>query len=80
MTRFIVVGEHTLGCVNDRQPQTVQILASSVIRGAVFTWQDGTIPLPSDPQQYRPATRADFDTFRVSYGGYDNPAHYYPLA
>ena len=60
----VVIGEHTLGIVRSGQ---VQVLRASVIRGA---------PNPGDPlgnmglvplSNYRPATRADFDTYRIHY-------------
>lgn len=62
---YVVFSEHTLGYMYDEQPNQVWILASSVIRGAVQSWKDGsTMALPNDPR-LRPATLKDFDTYRV---------------
>lgn len=67
-TRFVVVSENVLGYIDPRQPHVLGVLATSVIRGAVLTWQDGWTFLPSE--NVRPATRQDFADFRVSGDGY----------
>lgn len=80
-TSFVVVDNNVFGCINSVfYPNLIQVLASSVIRGATVSWIDGTVPIPV--KGMRPATRADFDTFRVSQKGYDSdPVHFdYPQA
>ena len=79
--------ENILGCINDRTPTAFGILAASVIKGAILTNLDGWSFLPIKPDgtvdhsKYRPATLADFDTFRVSAEGYQKDTkNYYPLA
>lgn len=61
----VVIGNHTLGIVRSGQ---VQILRASVIRGAPNPGDPlgnmGLVPLAGN---YRPATLADFDSFRVLY-------------
>lgn len=77
MTKFVVINENSLGCINDRQPDRVSIIASSVLRGAAL-FPDGDISVPTSGM--RLAVREDFDAFRVSYSkGYQNSAEYEPL-
>lgn len=68
LRQFVVIREHTLGCINPLQPNVAQILGASVLRGALDL--DGTILVPMDAAQMRPATRADFNTFRVNGEGF----------
>lgn len=76
-TRFVVVDENVFGCINPLQPNTIQILATSIIRGAIYTWMDGLCPVPMNDKRMRPAIRADFSTYRVSPSGYDaDTVHY----
>ncbi len=78
MTRFIVIQEHTLGCVNDLHPNIVTILQASILRGAIFTYPpDGWCFLPLNPNHYRPATRADFTAFRIVGEGYEQDKTHY---
>ena len=75
MINFHVISEHTFVYVNPRHPNECGILASSVIRGSNdVTGLDGTLNWPRTDS--RPATRSDFDTFRVSIKGYENDANY----
>lgn len=74
--RFVVVDENVFGYIDEKQPDTVGILATALTRGALFSWKDGTMPLPQNPANVRPATRADFDTYRISTAGYENNPHY----
>jgi hypothetical protein len=75
--RFVVCDENLFGYILPQLPNDVWILATSVIRGSIYTWKDGSAPVPMDKSKMRPATRADFDTYRICPKGYDNdPARY----
>jgi len=76
-TRFVVINENMLGYVNPLTPNSAGILASSVIRGASHSWKDGDYPLSVDGRGVRPATKADFDTYRVSSNGYEQDTKHY---
>ena len=59
-TQYIVKNEHTLGfIVSDME---MQILAGNPLLGG-HCWRDGTAAFLKN--DIRPATRADFDKFRV---------------
>lgn len=73
-TRFVVVGEHTLGYIDPRMPDVIQKLAASVLLGATFGAEYDNIHKPWP--DFRPATRKDFDTFRVSPKGYESDPRY----
>jgi hypothetical protein len=71
--KLIVIDEHTLGSVFPEQPNQAQILGASILRGALDTM--GIIPIQF--KKTRPATLADFETFRVHPAGFvDDPARY----
>lgn len=71
--KFVVVNEHTLGCVHpDAIINEAEILRGSILRGAALTM--GTILL--DYAKVRPATRQDFETYGVSIEGYDKNPEY----
>ena len=79
--KFVVINDNIFGYVNPNQPNQAGVLASSIIRGASHTWMDGPYPLPVSGDNVRPATLADFDSFRVSTGGYDtDPLYDFPTA
>jgi len=61
----VVVNGHTLGVVlRDEDGRAhIQVLRSSVLRGAPSTIEPGVIN--ADANDLRPATKADFDDFRV---------------
>jgi len=74
-TRFVVIGEHSLAYVMATMPNTAFILAGSVSRplniGEAYPIFGAT--------DVRPATRGDFETFRVSTEGYETcPHHDFP--
>jgi hypothetical protein len=76
--KFVVIYEHTLGYINPLQPNSVGILSTSVIRGAApYSQFDGMAAMPVFPKDIRPATRSDFDAFRVSSEGYEKDAERY---
>lgn len=63
MSKYIVQDENLLGYLIPEQPNIVGILATSIIRGSIYSWQDGTAVNHRDRQ--RPATVADFESFKV---------------
>lgn len=68
-TKPIVIGEHTLAILNPARPLQAEILRAVVHRGA--PWRDHlTTIIPLAPDEYRDATPADFDTYRVSSKGF----------
>lgn len=75
-TKFVVVEEAALCYVNPGQPDTAFVLSISYQTNRSHVHRDGdSIHLPTN--QNRPATRADFDTFRVSSAGYEaDKVHY----
>ena len=75
--RFVVQDENLLGYIFPEQPDTVQILATSVIKGSIYTWMDGGAV--SHPDRQRPATIRDFVAFRVSHEGYCQNQQYEPI-
>ena len=73
--KLVVVNEHTLGTIFPEQPNQVQILQASVLRGAVFSWQDGILPI-SPFDKVRLASPNDFTVFQVHFGRFNNPKEY----
>jgi len=73
---FVVVNENIFGCIDPRQPLQVQVLSSSVIRGASHGWADGPYPIRPNFPNVRPATRRDFVSFSVSIKGFDTDPNY----
>jgi hypothetical protein len=63
--QFIVADENMFGMVYPGEPKILNILANKA--GAVATWKDGTFMLGNN---WRKATRADFENFRVVAEGY----------
>lgn len=61
---YVVLDEHTLGYLLEASSQLMGVLAGSALRGG-HDWKNGPVPItPGDPR-IRPATLADFETFRV---------------
>ena len=75
LIRLVVINENMLGYILPQEPFHAGILASSVIRGAYHFWQDGPYPLCVSGRDVRPATPADFDTFRVNMQQYCRPEY-----
>ena len=68
-TKIVVVNENLFGYVYDTHPDVLNILSSSVIRGASFaSSQGGQYQIGTSP--CRPATIKDFNNFRVRIDGY----------
>lgn len=73
--RLVVYNEYALGYIMPEQPDTVCTLSDSVLRGAPFRVMDEPYFI-KDSDTVRRAGKKDFDTFRVSFEGYDNPEEY----
>jgi len=71
--KFVVINENIFGTVMNIQPNQAGVLASSTIRGASHGWRDGPYPLPVNGDGVRPATREDFEIFRVGISQYEAP-------
>ncbi len=68
-TRFFVIDDNKFGFVTARQPNQMSVLGSRA--SAMRLPLDGPYPILHGVTALRPATMADFDTFRVSSKGYD---------
>lgn len=63
--KLVVAGEHSLGFITPEQPNIIQVLNSSILKGAPACYPDGPCSYQL-PMKYRLATAEDFETFRVS--------------
>lgn len=70
-TRFMVINENMFGLVNPKQPSVMNVLRCLTSAPAII---DGLYPLPTSG--VGPASRADFEIFRVSSGGYNSSPDY----
>lgn len=68
MSTYHVLNENTLGFIQDERPGWFNVLHGSVIKGG-RDWRDGPFPL-SPLDTLRPATKADFDEYNVSWRGH----------
>jgi len=72
--KLVVFNEHTLGYILPEQPERVCILHTSILKGSYLTDRstiyvsDGTVRLASEE---------DFNSFRVSFQGYDKLTEIY---
>jgi hypothetical protein len=69
-TRYYVLNEHTLGFVFPHQPHLLSVLAGSVLKGSQYNPLNGPVAIVPGHDQLRPATRADFEEFRVCHKGH----------
>ena len=74
--KLVVYKEHTLGYILPELPDSVQILHSSPLKGAI-----GTTNLQNNFQinnlnEIRLASESDFDAFGISFDGYKNSPDY----
>ncbi len=63
--KYVVLNENTLGYLNEVTPNTMGVLASSVIRGG-HLWIDGPVTIVPTVDKLRPATLEDFDAYRIA--------------
>ncbi|QIG75735.1 hypothetical protein EVC20_164 [Rhizobium phage RHph_Y2_17_1] len=67
--KYFVLNEHTLGYTIEETPGWFGILHASILKGSTYDRLSGPVPIsPSDT--LRPATKADFDEYRVSWKGH----------
>lgn len=76
--KFVVRDNNVLGYVDSRRPDTLNVLAASVIKGASHIHPGDSLHMMPDTgnYKYRPATRKDFKDFRISTEGYEEDEHY----
>jgi hypothetical protein len=63
-TKYVVLNENTLGYINETDPNTVGVLAGSVIRGG-HNPLNGPVTIVPTIDEVRPAKIEDFATYRV---------------
>jgi hypothetical protein len=70
-TKYFVVNEHTL-CYQQEGMTDLGVLRASILRGSPFDGYPcpGTIVMPMNPDEMRPATKKDFEEFGVCHKGY----------
>ena len=73
--KLVVVNEWILGYITPNNHKDVQILHASELRGCPNSWIQGNVPIkPSD--SIRLATEKDFNDYRVSFVGFNNPKEF----
>ena len=73
-TKLVVFDNHTLGYITPEQPEIIQILHTSILKGSRFT-DRSTIYV--NMGIYRLATEQDFEDFRCVFSdGYKNSGDY----
>jgi hypothetical protein len=72
-TKLVVFNENVLGYIIPELPNNVLILHSSILKGSRFTDRSH---ITLDMGVCRLATEQDFDNFRVSFVGFNNPDKY----
>ncbi len=65
--------ENILGFITNDQPEILQILHASILKGAVVGLNQGSILLP---EKIREATSEDFETFRCVENGFKKDINY----
>jgi len=74
-TQFVVIDENKLCCLVPGKLHFANVLSASIIRGACD--RDGICCIPMDKKDMRPATRQDFETFRVHSEGFEKDTEHY---
>lgn len=72
---MVVYNEYALGYIMPEQPDKVCTLVNRITLGAPF-WVMNEPYFIGARDTVRLASRKDFDTFRLSFEGYDNPQMY----
>lgn len=73
--KLIVVNENTLGYIDPQSHAMYSILHASILKGATFELNPGPKPI-NTTTEIRLASETDFDDFRVSFKGFNNPDIY----
>lgn len=74
--KLVVYKEHTLGYILPELPNSVQILHSSPLKGAIGTTNLQDSYHINNLNEIRLASENDFDDFRVDFKGYDDKQVY----
>lgn len=72
-TKLVVFNEHTLGFITPEQPEIVQQLHNSILKGSRYS-DRSTIYVNTGT--VRLASEFDFEDYRCSFGGFNNPNEY----
>jgi hypothetical protein len=73
--KLVVFNEHTLGYILPELPDFVQILHSSILKGAVFSVQQSNFLIGKN-DKVRLASKQDFADYRISFEGYEKDSIY----
>lgn len=73
--KLVVYNNHTLGFINPKYPSLVQVLHSSVLKGAVGTTIMSSYQIGST-DVIRLANAQDFEDFRCHFGSFENEEEY----
>lgn len=76
MIKLVVFNEHTLGYIFPDFPNYVQVLHSSILKGAPHTTQHPDCFLIHKDSKVRLASEQDFADFRCVFDGYKNDKDY----
>ena len=71
--KLVIVDAHTLGYILPEIPDQVQILHTSILKGSRYS-DRSTIYVSN--HTIRLASEFDFDDFRCSFEGFNNPLQY----
>ena len=74
--KLVVFKNHTLGYILPELPNSVQILHASILKGAPCNDLHGSSKQINSTDEIKLATEKDFESFRVSFKGFDNPQIY----
>ena len=75
-TKLVVFKEHTLGYIIPEIPNYVNILSSSVLRGAPLNLGESPFFILDHKKDYRLANDEDFNIYRTCSDGYANDPMY----
>ena len=76
-TKLVVIDENTLAYICPATPRNFTVLRALITKGSRWANYNDTVnfSLPANTTM-RPATAQDFNYFRVSFEGYNNPSEY----
>jgi hypothetical protein len=74
--KLVVLDGHTLGYIFPNFPNYVQVLHSSILKGAPRTTQQPENFLINKNSNIRLASRVDFEEFRCVFGSFANKKEY----
>ena len=63
--KYFVKDENTLGIIYEHSPRLLQVLHGSTIKGG-HDWKNGPVSISEDRREVRPATREDFEAYRIA--------------